>query len=302
MVDEVLVSGASGLIGRALAGRRAIVPLPRRAPADGGPWWDPRAGVVHDDGRPLHAVVHLAGEDVAGGRWTAKRMAEIERSRIEGTRTLVDWLAARAAKPRVLVAASAIGFYGDRGDEPLSEDAGAGEGFLADLCRRWEQEALRAEQAGIRVVCLRIGLVLARGDGLLGRLEGIFRLGAGGPLASGRQWFPWVHCDDVVGAIEWAIEREQSRGAYNLAAPGVVRQGDFARARPRAAPAGPAAHAGLRAAPGVRPPRRRVARVAARAPGAPFGRGLQLPLSGSRARAGRPVRRGVAWRVTGESP
>lgn len=234
MVDEVLVSGASGLIGRALAGRRAIVPLPRRAPADGGPWWDPRAGVVHDDGRPLHAVVHLAGEDVAGGRWTAQRMAEIERSRIEGTRTLVDWLAARAAKPRVLVAASAIGFYGDRGDEPLSEDAGAGEGFLADLCRRWEQEALRAEQAGIRVVCLRIGLVLARGDGLLGRLEGIFRLGAGGPLASGRQWFPWVHCDDVVGAIEWAIEREQSRGAYNLAAPGVVRQGDFARALGRA--------------------------------------------------------------------
>ncbi len=234
MVDEVLVSGASGLIGRALAGRRAIVPLPRRAPADGGPWWDPRAGVVHDDGRPLHAVVHLAGEDVAGGRWTAKRMAEIERSRIEGTRTLVDWLAARAAKPRVLVAASAIGFYGDRGDEPLSEDAGAGEGFLADLCRRWEQEALRAEQAGIRVVCLRIGLVLARGDGLLGRLEGIFRLGAGGPLASGRQWFPWVHCNDVVGAIEWAIEREQSRGAYNLAAPGVVRQGDFARALGRA--------------------------------------------------------------------
>jgi hypothetical protein len=234
MVDEVLVSGASGLIGRALAGRRAIVPLPRRAPADGGPWWDPRAGVVHDDGRPLHAVVHLAGEDVAGGRWTAKRMAEIERSRIEGTRTLVDWLAARAAKPRVLVAASAIGFYGDRGDEPLREDAGAGEGFLADLCRRWEQEALRAEQAGIRVVCLRIGLVLARGDGLLGRLEGIFRLGAGGPLASGRQWFPWVHCDDVVGAIEWAIEREQSRGAYNLAAPGVVRQGDFARALGRA--------------------------------------------------------------------
>lgn len=234
MVDEVLVSGASGLIGRALAGRRAIVPLPRRAPADGGPWWDPRAGVVHDDGRPLHAVVHLAGEDVAGGRWTAQRMAEIERSRIEGTRTLVDWLAARAAKPRVLVAASAIGFYGDRGDEPLREDAGAGEGFLADLCRRWEQEALRAEQAGIRVVCLRIGLVLARGDGLLGRLEGIFRLGAGGPLASGRQWFPWVHCDDVVGAIEWAIEREQSRGAYNLAAPGVVRQGDFARALGRA--------------------------------------------------------------------
>lgn len=234
MVDEVLVSGASGLIGRALAGRRAIVPLPRRAPADGGPWWDPRAGVVHDDGRPLHAVVHLAGEDVAGGRWTAKRMAEIERSRIEGTRTLVDWLAARAARPRVLVAASAIGFYGDRGDEPLREDAGAGEGFLADLCRRWEQEALRAEQAGIRVVCLRIGLVLARGDGLLGRLEGIFRLGAGGPLASGRQWFPWVHCDDVVGAIEWAIEREQSRGAYNLAAPGVVRQGDFARALGRA--------------------------------------------------------------------
>ena len=232
--EGVLVSGASGLIGRALADRRGIVPLPRRAPADGGLWWEPGAGIVHDDGRPLHAVVHLAGENVAAGRWTAKRMAEIQRSRIEGTRTLVDWLAARTAKPRVLVAASAIGFYGNRADEPLTEQSQAGEGFLADLCRRWEHEALRAEQAGIRVVCLRLGLVLARGDGVLGRLEPIFRLGAGGPVGSGRQWFPWVHRDDAVGAIEWAIERAQSRGAYNLTAPGVVRQADFARALGRA--------------------------------------------------------------------
>ena len=232
-MSDVWVTGGTGLIGRALAERRRIVSLPRRAPRDGGPWWEP--GVrVHDDGRSLRAVVHLAGENVAGGRWTAGRMAEIVSSRVDGTRTLVDWLAARDSKPEVLIAASAVGFYGDRGDESVDEQSPAGEGFLADLCVRWEREALRAEQAGIRVVCLRFGLVLARGDGVLGSLEPLFRFGLGGRVGSGQQWFPWIHCDDAVGVIEWALERDQSRGAYNLAAPGLVRQAEFAKALGRA--------------------------------------------------------------------
>lgn len=232
-MDDIWVTGATGLIGRALATRQPIVALPRRAPANGGPWWEP--GVrVHDDGRPLRAVVHLAGENVAGGRWTAKRMANIVSSRVDGTRTLVDWLSARDSKPEVLIAASAVGFYGDRGDESVDERASAGEGFLADLCVGWEREALRAEQAGIRVVCLRLGLVLARGDGVLGSLEPLFRFGLGGPVGSGRQWFPWIHCDDAVGIIEWALERAQSRGPYNLVAPGIVRQAAFAKALGRA--------------------------------------------------------------------
>jgi uncharacterized protein (TIGR01777 family) len=225
----VLVTGASGLVGRTLGQRTPIVPLPRREPEAGGPWWDPAARQVHDDGRPIDAVVHLAGENVAAGRWTARRRAAIRESRVAGTRTLVDWIEARPQRPQALVSASAIGIYGDRGDETLHEEAAGGEGFLAEVCERWEAEARRAETFGVRVVQLRLGLVLSRGDGVLGRLEPIFRLGAGGPVGCGRQWFPWVHVDDVVGAILWALESREARGAYNVAAPGIVQQAEFAR-------------------------------------------------------------------------
>lgn len=226
----ILVTGASGLVGRALAKSTAIVPLPRRAPAEGGPWWDPAEREIHDDGRRVDAVVHLAGENVAAGRWTARRRAAIRDSRVGGTRTLVDWMERRSQRPQVLISASAIGLYGDRDEEVLDEDAGRGSGFLAEVCGQWEAEAARAETLGVRVVQLRLGLVLSRGDGVLARLEPIFRLGAGGPVGSGRQWFPWVHIDDVVAAILWALDREESRGAYNVVAPGVVRQAAFARA------------------------------------------------------------------------
>jgi len=227
--SEILVTGATGLVGGALATRASICALSRRKPADSGPWWEPLEGRVHDDARPLRAVVHLAGENVAGGRWTAARRAAIEQSRVLGTRTLVDWLGARPQRPEVLVAASAVGYYGDRGDEHLSESSEPGEGFLAGVCRQWEDEACRAGEAGLRVVRLRFGLVLQAGEGVLGRLEPIFRLGAGGPVGSGQQWFPWVHVNDVVGAILWAIENPAANGAYNVVAPGIVRQGDFAR-------------------------------------------------------------------------
>ncbi len=233
-VADVLVTGASGLIGGALARRISVVPLPRREPAGGGPWWEPLRGTVHDDGRPLRAVVHLAGENVAAGRWTARRRAAIDASRLRGTRTLVDWLAARAERPTVLVSASAVGVYGSRGDESLPESSAPGAGFLADLCTRWEAEAERAIDLGVRVVVLRMGLAMARGDGVLGRLEPLFKLGMGGPVGSGRHWFPWVHIDDVVGVIEWALGNENARGPYNVVAPGIVRQADFARALGRA--------------------------------------------------------------------
>jgi uncharacterized protein (TIGR01777 family) len=228
----IWVTGASGLVGRELARRVPIVALSREA--ESVPGWDPLGGEVRDDGRPLRALVHLAGENVAAGRWTRARRDRISQSRLRGTRTLVDWLERRAQRPDVLVAASAVGYYGDRGDEALPEHAPPGSGFLADVCRRWEEESSRAEALGIRVVQLRLGLVLARGDGVLGRLEPIFRLGAGGPVGSGRQWFPWVHADDVVRGLEWAIEQPEARGAYNLVAPGIVRQREFARALGRA--------------------------------------------------------------------
>ena len=229
-----LVTGAGGLVGRALGESMTTTALSRRPPESGGLWWEPEANRVHDDGRPLRAVVHLAGEPIAAGRWTRARRSAIETSRIAGTRTLVEWLAAREQRPDVLVSASAVGLYGDRGDEELREDSDRGDGFLADLCVSWEREARRAEDLGVRVVVVRLGVVLSRGAGVLAQLEPIFKLGAGGPVGSGRHWFPWVHRDDVVGALEWALASPRARGVYNLVAPGAVRQVDFARALGRA--------------------------------------------------------------------
>ncbi len=229
-----LVTGAGGLVGRALGESMTTTALSRRPPEGGGLWWDPEANRVHDDGRPLRAVVHLAGEPIAAGRWTRARRSAIETSRIAGTRTLVEWLATRKQRPDVLVSASAVGFYGDRGDEELREDSDRGDGFLADLCVSWEREARRSEDLGVRVVVVRLGVVLSRGAGVLVQLEPIFKLGAGGPVGSGRHWFPWVHRDDVVGALEWALATPRARGVYNLVAPGAVRQVDFARALGRA--------------------------------------------------------------------
>ena len=227
----LVVTGASGLVGTALAAQLPVTPLRR---SGGGLGWDPLGGTVTDDGRTIGAVVHLAGENVAGGRWTAARKAAIRDSRVVGTRTLVDWLAARQQRPSVLVAASAVGIYGDRGDEVLTEASAPGSGFLAGVCVDWERELSRAEDAGLRVVMLRIGVVLSKQGGALEKMRLPFSLGLGGPVGSGKQWFPWVHLDDVVGAIRWAIDTPTARGAYNLAAPNVVRQADFARAFGRA--------------------------------------------------------------------
>lgn len=227
----LLVTGASGLVGRALGRRRALLPLSRRQPEPGAPWWDPAAGEVHGlDDQTLGAVVHLAGESVGEGRWTAEKKARIRDSRVRGTRTLVDFLRGRAQRPEVLVSASAVGLYGDRGDELIADDAAPGGGFLAEVVQAWEAEADRAADAGIRVVKLRIGVVLAPDGGALGKMLPPYRLGAGGPIGSGKQWFPWVHLDDVVGAIEWALTTPSARGAYNLVGPEPVRQRDFAKA------------------------------------------------------------------------
>ena len=194
----LVVTGASGLVGQSLARAFPTVPLPR---GPGELSWEPDQGRVHDDGRRIAAVVHLAGASVAGGRWTDARKALIRDSRVRGTRTVVDWLVDRAHRPSVLVCASAVGFYGDRGDQALPETATRGRGFLSDVCVAWEAEARRAEAAGIRVVSARFGVVMSPDGGSLGQMLPAFKVGAGGPLGSGRQWFPWVHQDDVAQAI-----------------------------------------------------------------------------------------------------
>jgi uncharacterized protein (TIGR01777 family) len=226
----LLLTGATGLIGQALSARRAVVPLPRRAPVGGSPWWEPRAGAIHDAPEQVGAVVHLAGAPVAGSRWTEARKDAIMESRRLGTRTLVDWISARQQRPSVLVSASAIGIYGDRGDEVLDEASGRGSGFLADVVSVWEEEAERAALLGVRLVVLRIGIVLSPDGGALSEMLPVFRTGLGGPLGSGRQWFPWIHIEDVVDIIERAIQDPTTEGPYNLVAPGIVRQREFAKA------------------------------------------------------------------------
>jgi uncharacterized protein (TIGR01777 family) len=227
--ERIVVTGASGLLGRALAASTAVTALGRAPRPAGELWWEPARGVVHDDGAPIAAVVHLAGANLADGRWTAARRRELEDSRVGGTRALVDWLAQRPQRPAALVCASAVGFYGESGEQERDETAAPGRGFLAELCQRWEAEAVRAERAGLRVVRLRLGVVLSRTGGALAALEPLFRLGLGGPLGSGRQWFPWLHVDDAAQMLRFALDEPGCAGVYNAVAPGAVRQAEFAR-------------------------------------------------------------------------
>ena len=247
---RVLVSGASGMIGGALAAEleragHRVIRLSRR-PARGvnEATWDPaRSRLDRDALRGIDAAVHLAGESVGGGPWSRERKASVLGSRTEGTRLLAETLATLEPRPEVMVSASAVGLYGDRGDERLTEDAAPGSGFLADVARAWEESTLAAERAGVRVVRLRTALVLAPRGGALARMLPPFRLGLGGPLGSGRQWWSWIQLDDLVRAIAHALEHRELRGAVNAAAPGAVTNAEFARTlgrvlrRPAAVPA-----------------------------------------------------------------
>ena len=198
--------------------------------------WEPEAGPPPlavfrtADGRPVDAVFHLAGEAVAVGRWTDAKRARIRDSRVAGTRHLVAALEQLAARPRVLVCASAVGFYGSRGDEILDENAPPGDDFLATVCRDWEAEAGRARALGVRVVTVRIGVVLGEDGGAISRMRLPFRLGLGGRLGSGAQWMPWIHVDDVVGLLVHAATEESLDGPLNAVGPTPVTNRDFTRA------------------------------------------------------------------------
>lgn len=228
------VTGATGLVGSALlpvlagAGHEAVGLRRGAGDAAGSPSWDPATGSVAAGG-PLDAVVHLAGENIAGGRWTAARKARIRDSRVEGTGALCRGLAALDPRPATLVAASAVGFYGDRGDERLDESSPAGTGFLADVCQEWEAAAAPAREAGIRVVHLRIGIVLTPAGGALGQMLLPFKMGVGGVIGSGRQFMSWIALDDLVAAVLHAAVTDGLEGPVNAVAPNPATNAEFTK-------------------------------------------------------------------------
>lgn len=233
------ITGSSGLIGRALVARLrangdAVVPFVRRAAGAGEIRWDPVHGaLLPTDLADLDAVVHLAGAGIGDHRWTDDYKRTVRESRVAGTELLATAMASAAGAvdgaPTVLLSGSAVGVYGDMGDdaEPADEQAPAGTGFLAELCRDWEAATTPAAEAGIRVAHLRTGIVLSRTGGALGKMLPLFKLGVGGRFGNGRQWMSWISIDDQLGAIEHLIRGTLS-GPVNLTAPNPVRNAEFA--------------------------------------------------------------------------
>lgn len=237
---KILITGATGLIGQslcqALTGEgHAVVALSRSPSLNGVAAeavyaWEPQAGPPPPQAfEGVEAVVHLAGESIAARRWTDEQKRRIRDSRIIGTRNLVEGIIRANPRPAVFVSGSAVGFYGDRGGEVLDESSSPGAGFLPEVCQAWEAEALRAEDAGVRVGLIRTGVVLSPKGGALEKMLPPFKLGIAGPLGSGRQWFPWIHIDDIVGIFREAIFSSKLRGAVNGAAPGIVTNREFTR-------------------------------------------------------------------------
>jgi uncharacterized protein (TIGR01777 family) len=224
-----VISGGTGFIGRRIAEhlRQAGHHVNIWSRGAAAPFrWDPLEGETSLDSlNTVDAVIHLAGEPVAQ-RWNAEVKRRIADSRVLGTRHLVDAIRRAEHKPRVLVSASAIGIYGDRGDEILTENSAPGTGFLADVCRGWEAEADRANEVGLRVIKLRIGFVLGKGGGALARMVPAFRFFAGGRLGSGKQWMPWIHLADVAELFLYALENDIA-GVWNASSPNPVTNADF---------------------------------------------------------------------------
>ncbi len=235
--QRIAISGASGLIGKQLCAYlttagHTVLQLVRRPSQDPlEVTWDPVAGTVDTAKlQGIDAVIHLAGENVGEGRWTAERKPRLLQSRVDGTRTLAKAMAQLDPKPKVLISASATGFYGDTGDAECTESSPTGTLYLSEICREWEAAAEPARQAGIRVVHPRIGAVVSAQGGMLAKLLLPFKMGGGGPVGSGQQYLPWIALEDVLGAMEWLLFRQDVQGPVNLVAPQQIRQVQFAQA------------------------------------------------------------------------
>lgn len=233
---KVLITGASGLIGQALQKSFAergyeLLLASRKDPQDEQHiQWDIETGFAEPEKlEGIDAVVHLAGENVSGLRWTEEKKKAIRDSRVLGTRNVVDAISNLKNKPKVFIASSAIGFYGERGDEAVTESSAAGDNFLAEVSKAWESESRRAEDAGIRTVLLRTGIVLSKDGGALAAMMTPFKLGVGGVVGSGKQWMSWISLDDQIAVINYAIENENLRGAVNAVSPNPVTNQEFTK-------------------------------------------------------------------------
>ena len=239
---KIVITGATGMIGSLLVERlskrfdTSLVLLSRNPGREfslaNKQWlvWQPGASGEWErviDG--ADAVINLAGEPIAGKRWTARQKLILRSSRIDATQSLVEAISNSKVKPKILISASAVGYYGPHGDERLNEDSKPGNDFLARLCVDWEREAKKAESLGVRVCMLRTGIVLAKGAGALKKMVPPFKFFAGGPLGSGQQWMPWIHIDDEVGLIEFLLDRADAHGAFNGTAPNPVSMAEFSR-------------------------------------------------------------------------
>jgi uncharacterized protein (TIGR01777 family) len=234
MPAKILVSGSSGLIGVALipalkSSGYDITCLVRGA-ASGKEQiqWDPALPLAPESVSGFDAVVHLAGESIVG-RWTEAKKRRIRESRVKGTLGLAEALAQAPQRPRVFISASAIGYYGDRGEETLREDSASGSGFLPEVCREWEDATKPAAKAGIRTVQMRFGLVLSRHGGALQKMLLPFRMGVGGNMGNGRQWWSWIDIDDLVGAVRHVIKTETLQGPVNVVGPCPVKNAEFTK-------------------------------------------------------------------------
>lgn len=238
---RVLITGATGFIGKRLCqilldeGHEMVVLSrhPEGARMMSGVTafaWNPEAELPPEEAwEGVEAVIHLAGEPVAASRWTDEQKRRICDSRVKGTGNLVDGMKKLSVGPKVLVCGSAVGFYGNRGDQQLDEQSEAGRGFLSEVCVEWEREAEKARSLGTRVALVRIGVVLDEGGGALDKMLLPFKLGLGGRLGDGRQWFPWIHLDDIVGIFRHALLNEQVIGPINGVAPGIVTNAEFTK-------------------------------------------------------------------------
>lgn len=237
---RILLTGSTGLLGHALradltAGGHTVIPLVRRRADVGEMEWDPGRGMFDASSLgEIDAAVNLAGESIASRRWSPAQKQEITASRVQAAQLLASTLAGLPVKPRVLISASATGFYGDRGNEVLTESSQAGHGFLPAVCSAWEFATQSAVKAGIRTVCIRTGVVLSSQGGALPRMLTPFRLGLGGNIGSGRQWMSWISVTDYCGIVRFILEGDNMSGPVNVVSPQPVTNAQFTQALARA--------------------------------------------------------------------